>query len=384
MKKLMLKISAVWMLYGLIAILFIYLLQGWSLRMIPLDIRYAFIGNRKTLYAIIVCLAVMALFCLYAIMNEKKILRLRWDVKIGRGGLSLQFGNLKRFYASLNQILYLGICGVALILAVSVLFPLISDKEQPTADDSWVSYPIAHAMGAIDGRSYTNSLDAFEYNYGLGHRVFEVDFSMTADDKMVCWHDWGLNWLEEVDDEHVPTEEAFQSMRILGKYQPLTLKDLLLLMEEYEDIYIVTDTKSNDGQVVTKQFATIVDMAKELGVEEVLDRFIVQIYVEGMYYRVKEAYDFPNIIFTMYMSGWDRTAKGFFRYSKFCREQQIHYVTMDYSLATPEILEIARAYDLTVFAHTVNNLEKAETLIENGVKGVYTDTLTPEMFLGEE
>ncbi|MCM1087473.1 MAG: hypothetical protein NC419_04905 [Muribaculaceae bacterium] len=384
MKKLMLKISVFWLLYGLIAILLIYLLQGLSLRMIPLDIRYAFIGNRKTLYAVVVCLAVMALFCCYAVMNAKKILRFRWDVRIGVKGFCLQFGNLKSFYANLNRILAAGICFVVLILAGSALLPSAFGKEQRTGEAPWTSYPVAHAMGEIDGYSYTNSLDAFEYNYGLGHRVFEVDFSMTADDKMVCWHDWGLDYLEGVDNEHVPTEEAFQSMQILGKYQPLTLKDLLLLMEEYEDIYIITDTKSNDRQVITKQFAMIVDMAKELGVEEILDRFIIQIYFEGMYGRVKEAYDFPDIIFTMYISGWDRTAKGFFRYSKFCREQQIHYVTMDYSLATPEILEIARAYDITVFAHTVNDLEEAETLIENGVKGVYTDTLTPEMFLGEE
>lgn len=33
---------------------------------------------------------------------------------------------------------------------------------------------IAHAMGGIDKRVYTNSLDAFEFNYKLGYRVLSL------------------------------------------------------------------------------------------------------------------------------------------------------------------------------------------------------------------
>jgi hypothetical protein len=36
---------------------------------------------------------------------------------------------------------------------------------------------VAHAFGAIDGHTYTNSLEAFRRNYGRGFRVFESTWS---------------------------------------------------------------------------------------------------------------------------------------------------------------------------------------------------------------
>ncbi|MDR1388703.1 MAG: hypothetical protein LBJ31_01825 [Treponema sp.] len=54
---------------------------------------------------------------------------------------------------------------------------------------------IAHAGGALFGAggetlTYTNSLEAVEQNYMRGHRVFEIDFSLTKDGKLAAVHDW--------------------------------------------------------------------------------------------------------------------------------------------------------------------------------------------------
>ena len=47
---------------------------------------------------------------------------------------------------------------------------------------------IAHAAGGYDGRTYTNSLDAFEFNYARGFRVFELDFVVLADGTVLAAH----------------------------------------------------------------------------------------------------------------------------------------------------------------------------------------------------
>lgn len=47
---------------------------------------------------------------------------------------------------------------------------------------------VVHAFGWIDGKSYLNCLEAFETSYAGGHRVFEVDFAMTSDDRIVLKH----------------------------------------------------------------------------------------------------------------------------------------------------------------------------------------------------
>ena len=49
---------------------------------------------------------------------------------------------------------------------------------------------IAHAGGGINGLTYMNSLEAIDLNYSLGLRYFEIDFSWTNDDRLVCIHDW--------------------------------------------------------------------------------------------------------------------------------------------------------------------------------------------------
>ena len=317
-------------------------------------------------------------------MNERKIIRFRWKfIGGGQKNVSWSFGSLKSFYANMDRILYAGLCGIAAILIATVGLIFYRDYSRQKMEDSWMSYPIAHAMGAIDGYDYTNSLEAFEYNYAIGHRVFEVDFRFTSDGEIVCWHDWDQGYQEGIDGEHIPTREKFQEIQILGKYTALTLEDLILLANTYEDIYIVTDTKS-DGAEVTAQFETILSTANELGCSEVLDRFLIQIYNDEMYKRVKSVYNFPTIIYTMYHSGWDGTEEGFLHFCRFCKNHDIRYITMWSYLARPEILRIANDYGLVVFAHTVNSMEEAEGLIRNGVKGVYTDVLAPSMFSQEE
>ncbi len=49
---------------------------------------------------------------------------------------------------------------------------------------------IAHAGGGINGITYTNSYEALDLNYGLGFRYFEIDFTYTTDQKLICLHDW--------------------------------------------------------------------------------------------------------------------------------------------------------------------------------------------------
>ena len=68
-------------------------------------------------------------------------------------------------------------------------------EEAPTSSETiQISDIIAHAGGAIigDGRVsiYTNSREAFELNYRLGFRTFEMDLELTSDGKLASVHDW--------------------------------------------------------------------------------------------------------------------------------------------------------------------------------------------------
>ena len=372
MRRIELKAGIIYLTYGFIVLELFYRLYGESTAFLPLDIKYSFSGAPFSPRYILLPEIILALFCIYVITNKAGSLRFRWKIRIGKW--QWEFGALKAFYLNSNRIMYAG-----LALAVGLGILLFVQNHKP-AEAEWEKYPIAHAMGSIDGDIYTNSMDAFYYNYGLGHRVFEVDFRMTSDGKMVCVHDWNVV-NEEGNEGYIPSEEEFIKTPIFGKYTSATWKDVLMLMAEYEDIYIITDTKSSAEEKVAEQFSYIVDTAYETGTEEVLDRIIVQIYNDNMLNRVKQVYDFPMIIYTLYLT-WDGEYENFQHYCRFCKENGISYITMWAELAEPEVLEMAHAYGITIFVHTVNDLDDAEELIKRGVKGIYTDDLSPDMIAG--
>lgn len=55
---------------------------------------------------------------------------------------------------------------------------------------------IAHAGGAVQGKTYTNSLEALNASYKKGFRLFELDIIKTSDGEFVAAHNWNL-WQEQ-------------------------------------------------------------------------------------------------------------------------------------------------------------------------------------------
>ena len=85
---------------------------------------------------------------------------------------------------------------------------------------------IAHALGGIDGLAYLNCREGFLATCRAGYRLVEADFGLTADGRVVCYH--------EVEDKlglkrplaEVPYAD-FMSRRFEGKYTPIDLEGLL-------------------------------------------------------------------------------------------------------------------------------------------------------------
>lgn len=189
---------------------------------------------------------------------------------------------------------------------------------------------IAHGMGAVEelwteGSAPLNCLEGFLEGYEAGVRVFEADLRLTRDGKVVLRHDWWpSDWQEGINGASVPTREEFLSKPIFGVYTPLSFLDLLLLLEEYPDICIITDTKFTDPDVIFIQFQSMVADAKAL------DRL-------DLFQRI-----------AMWDDWWD-----------------------------PAYGAIAQEYGVAVYVHTVNDASAARELLESGVDAVYTDILTP-------
>lgn len=244
---------------------------------------------------------------------------------------------------------------------------------------------IAHGLGSVDGSNILNCREGFENMYRQGVRVFEADIRLTRDGKLVLRHDWRSGWQEGISEASVPSLKEFLAEPVLGKYTPMSFRDLLFLMKEYQDICIITDTKYVDAEIVRMQFDAMLSDAADLGLTYLLDRFAVQFYNPTMLQTVDSIHHFSSYIYTLYQEKFDRTEDGFRELAAFCAEEEnVLGITISEDLWDPAYGEIASGFGLKVFTHTVNDPEKARSLLEDGISSIYTDSLTPALLVPDE
>jgi len=100
---------------------------------------------------------------------------------------------------------------------------------------------VAHAMGSVNGLAYSNSLEAFQRNYARGFRVFECDQVLLADGTALVAHD-GLEASYGLDKPfHQATWAELAGHRYLGQLTILRSGDVLQLLADHPDIYVIPD-----------------------------------------------------------------------------------------------------------------------------------------------
>ena len=236
---------------------------------------------------------------------------------------------------------------------------------------------VAHAGGVVPSPAtgeliaITNSLETIAYNYERGFRLFEFDLNLTSDGVLAAVHDWDIMGKVFSEEEHL-------AYRINGEFTTMTFDDILEAMQQYPDMYLITDTKSfeySDEEVV-RQFRLIYDCAVERD-PELLNRIIPQIYNQGMYELIGSVYDFPSIIYTLYAS--PDTLEEVIAFVK--DKDNIPVIVRDKTAVTEEFCAAFEAIGKKVYAHTSNDMDEVSQLVDMGVWGIYTDTITVDEFV---
>ncbi len=271
-----------------------------------------------------------------------------------------------------------------LISTIAILAILMCGcgKNDNKADYSWTANrTIVHALGVVDGETYTNSREALQNSLEQGQTVFEVDLGMTKDGYLVCAHDV-ISIIGEDNASYLSgkelydlTKEEFMSLKIRDKYTPLCMEDLILVMKDNPQMYIVTDTKEDRAEGIKKQFKYIIDLANENDCPEVLDRIIPQIYNDEMFNILKKMYSWKSYIYTSYYTldpDWDEDV-----FINSAYEKGIKVVTVFAGRGTDSLIEKANSRGLKVYVHTYNTEEEREEFFERGFWGLYTDSLPP-------
>ena len=227
---------------------------------------------------------------------------------------------------------------------------------------------VAHAGGAINGETYTNSLEALDQNIKNGFSYFELDFSFTKDRRLVCIHDWQHSFEKAFGflPTRMPTFDDFETLvENKSKFELCTVSTLATWMKKNPSAIIVTDIKQDnlDGLKI---------LAKKL--PEFETRIIPQVYDPQNFQAVKMM-GYKQIIWTLWsydgsnddVLDWIDTFDGTFA------------ITMTKDRAASDLPRKLAERNIPTYVHTVNTVEELNKFVKDfGVTEIYTDFLHPE------
>ena len=222
---------------------------------------------------------------------------------------------------------------------------------------------VIHAAGSIDGYSYLNSVQSFEYylNRGGDDTTFELDFALTEDGKVFCSHEF--EYFDNKSFENRPTYEEVISTKLAGKYDAITIDYLLNKLSENSQIKIVFDTKEADTKTVLEK---IIDEANIRNIN-ILNRFIVQVYNIENYYELQHL-EFEEYWFTNYKVGYSPEKI----IELFEEKNNITTYVMDL-LMWQKFYNSGVQTNKKVAVHTINSKAKMISLARQGVDIIFSD-----------
>ncbi len=221
---------------------------------------------------------------------------------------------------------------------------------------------IIHAGGEIGGFLGSNSLEALDNSYSKGFRVIEMDFVLSSDGAPVCLHNWSDFYSSKF--STVPSSVSdFASTKIFDRFTSVTLDSLVKWLQLHNDVYIVTDVKENNIDVLHH----IADAHPEI-----ISRIIPQIYQYDEYLPTR-AMGYSNIVLTLYrLPTYENKAD--YRYnSQFAKKYKLLAVTADATLAKKAFVDAFVNAGVPLYVHTVNDASEQQEYIDMGITGIYTD-----------
>ena len=174
---------------------------------------------------------------------------------------------------------------------------------------------IAHSGGGIDGKIYSNSLDAWNLSYANGNRLFDADMRLTSDGYVVLRHELHnnlelndvamkdskitvnrFNLLDFSVSQGNMTHDEFMNSKIFSKYSPMDLDTMIKFIKEHDDVYVLIDAKEELETIYTK----IVEAADYD--ENILEHIVPSLYRYSEYEVIMNIYKFKEVGMRQYIN----------------------------------------------------------------------------------
>jgi glycerophosphoryl diester phosphodiesterase len=245
---------------------------------------------------------------------------------------------------------------------------------------------VAHALGAIDGHIYSNSLEAFQRNYSRGFRVFECDLVRLADGTALLAHDgleanYGLN---------KPFDQAtwadLAGHKYLGQYTILRSQDLAGLLRAHPDIYVILDSKYARLDI----YKNMLRQAPERSLRE---RIFPHVEDRAELSEFRTAYPLQNYVLALYhtqiQNRYDDPIAGDFTSRYRAPAVMMFWRDRDLSISLaanaqqgrryrPSFASALKGVGANVYVHSLGDSAQIQRFWDQGI-GVYSDDPFPPL-----
>jgi len=226
---------------------------------------------------------------------------------------------------------------------------------------------VAHAGGFLDGYlvNMKESLDLSKINK---MKLVEIDFIWTEDGIPVLSHDWDtVSKYSKVKFTGKLSLQDFLNNEFKFEWTPLSLDGLCEWLKENKDVFIVTDVKEKN-----------IEMLKIITVKypELLNRFIPQVYSIKEYIEVSKL-NYERIIFTLYKLEID--SNTIFNDIMKIQDNKLFAITMPKDRADDGLAQNLKDNNIYVYVHTINDYLIRKNLSGKGVDGFYTDVFNIDL-----
>lgn len=237
---------------------------------------------------------------------------------------------------------------------------------------------IAHAAGGIDRFPYTNSKEAYLNSYKNGFRLFEIDISITSDEKLVARHDWKKKYGQDYQFNGDPiTYNDFINLKYHKKYTPMDFKMVLSIMKKHPDIHVIIDGKVQSAQDTKVLYEKVNQIIKDWPYDLKM-RLIPQMFYEEDLQIIRN-FGFKDIIYVPGRESYTPSSL-----TEFCNKNNIGVVSLSRKRTNAEIVKMLSDNNIKVYMYTLNDLTEMQKYIKMGVHGFFTDFVQPTKFISCE
>lgn len=251
---------------------------------------------------------------------------------------------------------------VGALLAASFLLPSCAPSRKVLLKERGVPFYVAHAGGGFKGRTYTNTIEAMAENYQKGYRFFEMDFVLTADNRVVILHDWnGYHGFANFH-ERILTFDRFSQLDTNVGTKPATVARLAEFLRAHRDAVVVTDCKAGIPERLEQ-------IAKAH--PEIMKQLFPHVFTEADYDSLRKM-GFRNMILALYGSPMNDEQA-----IEFLKKHPVFAVSMPWQRAQTALPARLAELGIRVAVHTINDQRLANQFLGAGIPGIYSDWLNP-------